>query len=126
MSLTANITPGHTRGCTTWTTNVRENRKNFNVIFVCSTSSPGYKLTGNEKYPEIADDFTKTFARLRSMKADIFLGSHGGFFGLADKIAKLNSGSSNPFIDPQGYKKYIESSEIAFRKKLTDQRRMAK
>lgn len=120
-TLTANVTSGHTKGCTTWTTTATDGGKKYNVIFVCSTSSPGYKLVNNSAYPNIADDYNKTFERLKKLKADIFLGSHGGIYGLEDKIKQLKSGGSNPFIDPKAYKTYVEESEDAFRKKLADQ-----
>jgi metallo-beta-lactamase class B len=120
-TLTANVTSGHTKGCTTWTTTASDGGKKYNVIFVCSTSSPGYKLINNSAYPDIVDDYTKTFERLKKLKIDIFLGSHGGIYGLEDRINQLKSGASNPFIDPTAYKTYVEESEAAFRKKLAEQ-----
>ncbi|HKX83506.1 MAG TPA: subclass B3 metallo-beta-lactamase [Pyrinomonadaceae bacterium] len=123
-TLTANLTAGHTPGCTSWTTTTRDNGRDLNVIFVCSTSSPGYKLVNNAGYPSIIDDYFKTFERLKSMKIDVFLGAHGGIYNLEEKV-KLVGSSSNPFIDPQGYLDYLTASEAAFRKKLEEQR-MAK
>lgn len=120
-TLIANITSGHTPGCTTWTTTTRENGKGLNVIFVCSTSSPGYKLINNTAYPTIADDYAKTFERLKNMKVDIFLGSHGGIYDLKGKTKRLGM-AVNPFIDPQGYRDYVASSEAAYRKKLEEQK----
>lgn len=122
-TLTANVTSGHTKGCTTWTTTVRDGGKKYNVVFVCSTSSPGYKLINNSAYPDIVDDYMKTFERLRKLKVDIFLGSHGNIYDLEGKLQRPNSGGANPFIDPQGYHDYIDQSEKAFRTKLEEQRR---
>src|SRR3954465_11287140 len=45
--MTARITPGHTKGCTTWTMKAQENGHDYDVVFVCSTSAPGYKLVNN-------------------------------------------------------------------------------
>lgn len=120
-TLTANLTPGHTPGCTSWTTTTRENGRNLNVIFVCSTSSPGYRLVGNAGYPSIADDYAKTFERLKKMKVDVFLGSHGGIYNLEGKSKRVG-GTVNPFIDLQGYRDYVAASEAAFRKKLEEQK----
>ena len=109
--LKANITAGHTRGCTTWTTEVSENLRKHNVVFVCSTSAPGYKLAGNDKYPSIFEDYQRTFERLEKVRVDIFLGSHGNIYGLEGKIARLRSGGVNPFIDPTSYREYLAASK---------------
>ena len=82
-TLTAHITPGHTPGCTTWT--MRTGGKD--IVFVGSPTAPGYRLTNNPRYPDAVEDYRKTFARLKSLGCDVFLGSHGVFFGLADMVA---------------------------------------
>jgi metallo-beta-lactamase class B len=116
VTLTAHLTPGHTRGCTTWTTTVEDAGRKLNAIFVCSARiSEGVALVNNERYPEIAADFRKTFATLKDMPVDVFFASHGFFFDLVGK-AKLAAGSpkANPFIDPQGYKNFITQNEKSF------------
>lgn len=122
VMMMANITPGHTKGCTTWTTTVNDGGKKLNVIFVCSTSAPGYTLVGNTKYPEIAQDFERTFKIMRSFKVDIFLSAHASQFGMLEKLETLRRGAtSNPFIDPDGYLRYVEQTEKAFRDRLAEQ-----
>jgi metallo-beta-lactamase class B len=122
VSLRANITAGHTPGCTTWTTTAKEQKKKYHVAFICSTSAPGYRLIDNPKYPNIVADYQATFARLKKMPVDIFLASHGSTFDLLEKVAKLNQGGPNPFIDPEGYRAYLEQSEENFRNNLAAQR----
>ena len=118
-TLIANITPGHTKGCTTWTTTVKDGGRNLNVIFVCSVSSPGYRLVNNKDYPDIEADYKRTFEWFRNANVDIFLGSHAGFFDLDGKIRSVKAGSkTNPFIDPEGYKAFIVSNEKEFEEKL--------
>jgi len=121
--MSALITPGHTKGCTTWTTTVKEGGHDLNVVFVCSTTAPGYKLIGNAGYPEIATDYEKTFNRMKALKMDIFLSSHASAYGMAEKAERLRKGATtNPFIDPTGYLEYIEITESAFRKTLEAQK----
>jgi metallo-beta-lactamase class B len=121
-TMTANITAGHTPGCTTWTTVVNEGGKQLNAIFVCSTTAPGYLLVNNARYPTIAQDFERTFKRMRELKVDIFLSAHASQFDLAEKIESLRKDpGSNPFIDPEGYRRFIEGSEKAFRDRLAEQ-----
>lgn len=107
--LVANITPGHTRGCTTWTMKVRQRDKVYDVVFVGSpTVPPQYRIVGNPKYPDAVDDYRRQFARLESLPCDVFLASHGSFFHLKEKMAK------GSFIDPEGYKQFVASMKAAF------------
>ena len=123
-AMTAEITPGHTKGCTTWTMTVEEAGKSYHVVFVCSTSVLSeIRLIDNAQYPGIERDYEYTFRRLRQLPCDIFLGAHGNFFDLLGKNERLRRGDKpNPFIDPEGYKKYLDSSEAAFQKELRIQR----
>lgn len=116
--LTAHITAGHTRGCTTWTTTVREGGRNFHVVFVGSPSvPPQYKLTGNPRYPDAVDDYRRQFATLKSLPCDVFLAAHGNFFDLAGKMTRVGK-KPNPFIDPEGYKKFVAEMEAAFEERV--------
>ncbi len=123
VTMTARITPGHTKGCTTWTMQVQEAGQSLDVVFIGSTSIPGYKLVNNPNYPNIAEDYAHSFSLLRSLKCDVFLGPHPSFFSLDQKRARLKRGEKqNPFIDPDGYKQFIESSEAAYQKQLKEER----
>jgi metallo-beta-lactamase class B len=122
MTLTANLTPGHTKGCTTWTFEVTDAGKKYNVIIVCSVGvNPDYILVNNKDYPNIQQDYRASFAKLRAMKIDVFLGAHGAFYDLKAKYDKLGKSATNPFIDPEGYKKYIDDKERDFNAMLQRQ-----
>ncbi len=117
--LVAHKTPGHTKGCTTWTMKVREDGKTYNVVIVGSPNvNPGYKLVDNADYPTIAQDYELTFRTLNSLPCDVFLGAHGGYFGMEAKFVRMKAGAANPFVDPEGYKSYVAEREQAFRKEL--------
>jgi metallo-beta-lactamase class B len=121
-TLVAHLTPGHTKGCTTWTMKVTDAGKTYNVVIIGSTSiNPGYRLTGDPRYPQMSEDFARTFRVLHSLPCDIFLGAHGSYYGMKEKYARIQGGS-NPFIDPQGYKTYVDDRERAFRKELAKQK----
>lgn len=123
VKIKVHLTPGHTKGCTTWTMKVKENGRNFNVVFVCSTSVPGYQLVDNDKYPEIASDYNKSFRKMKRLSADVFLASHGSFFGLQEKIELLaKNPDQNPFVDPQGYKDFLLRAEKRFQTLLEEQK----
>src|SRR5438477_1672779 len=119
--LTAHLTPGHTKGCTTWTMNVQESGKSYDVVIVGSPNvNDGYKLLNNAAYPQIASDYAKTFSVLHSLHADVFLGAHGSYYDMESKYARM-AGGANPFIDPQGYEKYVNQRDQAFREELARQ-----
>jgi metallo-beta-lactamase class B len=121
--LTAHLTPGHTKGCTTWTMNVEEGGKRYPVVFDCSTSVlQGVRLVNNPLYPGIARDYEKAFRVLRSLPCEVFLADHGWMFDLDAKRQALARGAKpNPFIDPAGYRAHLDSSETAFLKDLRQQ-----
>jgi metallo-beta-lactamase class B len=124
VTLVARLTPGHTRGCTTWTWRVRDGGKDFDVVVIGSPNvNPGYRLVDNRAYPEIADDFARTFAVLKALPCDVFLGAHGGYYGMVEKHGRARRGSGeNPFVDPEGYRDYVLQKEKAFRNELDRQR----
>jgi metallo-beta-lactamase class B len=120
--LVARLTPGHTKGCTTWTMKVADGGKSLNVVIVGSPNvNQGYQLVNNALYPRIAEDYQRTFRVLKSLPVDIFLGAHGSYFDLDAKYARLKQGGGTPFVDPDGYKKYVDERDQAFRAELAKQ-----
>ena len=119
-TLTAHLTPGHTKGCTTWTFKTTENGKTYDVVVVGSLSLNAANLGDNPAYPNIREDFIKSFRVMRSLPADVFVGSHNGFYQMTQKYARLEKGEANPFIDPAGYKALVDSSEKAFLERVEE------
>jgi metallo-beta-lactamase class B len=120
--LVAHLTPGHTRGCTTWTMKLEQAGKSYNAVIIGSPNvNEGYKLIENAAYPGIAADYELTFRVLKALPCDIFLGAHGSYFDLATKYPRLKERPLEAFIDPDGYKKYVAEREKAFRAELAKQ-----
>src|SRR5204863_1299816 len=110
--LTAHLTPGHTRGCTTWTMKVEEGGRTYDVVIIGSPNvNEGYRLVNNTTYPQIAADYEKMFRVLKSLHCDIFLGAHGDYYGLESKYARFKKDGLAVFVDPEGYKKYVADKE---------------
>jgi len=125
--LVAHRTPGHTRGCTTWTLQALEHGQPLNVVIVGSWNvNPGYRLIDRPgqpaSYPGIAADFEHTFAVLKRLPCDVFLGAHGAYFDMLAKIRRAPGSASSVWIDPQGYHAAVEERERAFRTELSRQR----
>lgn len=119
--LTAHVTPGHTPGCTTWTTSVTDAGKAYRVVFYCSTSVVD-RLVGNTQYPNIVADYERSFPILRALSADVFLANHAEFFDLAEKRERMKGGGPNPFIDPGELRRFVDQSEEKFREVLQRER----
>jgi len=122
--LTAHHTPGHTRGCTTWTATVTEQGTPYRVVFAGSLSvNPPVRLASRPSYPGIAGDYRRSFDVLRSMEADVFLGAHAGFFGLLEKAERLREGAApNPFIDAGALRRYVDHWEAQFEARVAKER----
>jgi metallo-beta-lactamase class B len=121
--LVAHLTPGHTPGCTTWTIAVRDGGRTLNAVIVGSPNvNSGTILVGNKNYPRIADDYVKTFTALKSLPCDLFLGAHGGYYGMRAKFDRMKAGAANPFIDPEGYRAYVAEREATFRNEWNRQK----
>lgn len=127
VTLVAHLTPGHTKGCTTWTLKAQDKGKTYNVVILGSIGvNPGYILVNNKDYPQIADDYVRGFEVLRALPCDVFLASHSRFYGMPEKYAKLKDAGPNPFIDPAGYKAHLDLQEKNFKEKLAEQQAAAK
>lgn len=114
VQLTAHVTAGHTRGCTSWSIPLQEGTRELLAVSVCSLSLlPFTSLVDSESYPGIRADFERSFRTLRALQPDIFLASHGSFFDLGRKRRARATAADSvaPFIDPQGYERYIERAE---------------
>jgi metallo-beta-lactamase class B len=125
--LIAHKTPGHTRGCTTWTMQVKDGQRLLNVVIVGSWNvNPGYRLVDKPgqpaSYPGIAADFQRTFVLLAALPCDVFLGAHGAYFHMLEKLERLRAGASqNVWVDPTGYQAAVAERRQAFETELLRQ-----
>lgn len=135
VTLTARKTAGHTRGCTTWTLRSHlpgepiGTLRNIVIVggagfwgefhFVDHTEHPA-------SYPGIAADFRHTFATLRALPCDVFLGAHGGYFNLLGKLSRQSNNGVSVWIDPDGYKAFVNRAELAFNITFAKQQQDAK
>jgi metallo-beta-lactamase class B len=127
--LTPHFTPGHSPGCTTWTFRATDRGRPLDVLLYCSTSVAANRLVSRERgpqYPRIVEDYRNSFARLKTLKADVFLAPHGEQFGLEAKRAKLKSDGVNPFVDPEELARRVTASEADFSRELARQEARAK
>ena len=115
-TLVAHLTPGHTRGCTTWTMKAQEGGKPYDVMFGCSLRAPGAVT------PAIAEEFFRSFKLVHALPCDVQLGDHGAQYDMQAKYAKLRTGGPNPFIDPTTCKLEADISEAMFRAIVAEQK----
>ena len=112
VSLTAHITAGHTRGCTSWSFPVRDGDRVLNVVSVCNTG-----VLATQRYPEQAADRERSLRVLRSLPADIWVTNHARAWGRYRKFVASATAKNpvEPFIDPEGYRAYLDRAEAEFR-----------
>src|SRR5437660_1333932 len=105
-TLRAVWTPGHTPGCTTWTTTVQEKGKPYSIVFqACGGPNAGVKLIGNTKFPTLVQDTLRSFQIQRTLKADIYLPMHPETY-FAGKVERIKAGQSpNSLLNPEAYTK---------------------
>ncbi len=112
IALTAHVTGGHTRGCTSWSFPVRDGDRVLNVVSACSLV-----VLQGMRYREQGADLERTFRVLRSLPADIWVTSHARLWGRYRKFVASATAKNpvDPFIDPEGYRAYIDTYEAEFR-----------
>jgi metallo-beta-lactamase class B len=120
--LTATLTSGHTKGCTTWSMASPDNGVVRRVIFPCSITVAGNILVGNKSYPGIVEDFRQSFDRLASMEADIVLPAHPEVTDILGRKEKRDGGDAEAFVDRQLLLELVDRSRAAFEKQLTKER----
>jgi len=123
LRMTATLTPGHTKGCTTWSLTDIDAGAKRQVIFPCSISVAGNALFGNKGYPDIVKDFRSSFELLGAMKADIVLPSHPQVTGLFEQKARRDGGDNNAFVEPGLLHEIVEQSRIAFERNLESEQK---
>ena len=115
VTLTAHLTPGHTEGNTTWTTTVEDGGKTYRVVFAPSMSiNPGVRMVNYPPWPAIADAYARSFAALKKLPCDIFLAPHASFFDLQGKRARHSTAGISAFVDPEGFRAYVDRMEAAY------------
>lgn len=114
LRLTARHTPGHTKGAATFFTTAIDRGQAHQVVFATSTTvNPGTKLLDNPKYPNLVQDWERTFAILESLSPGVWVSAHTSVFDMAGKLAR-RKGGDNPYIDPRGYRQHLAASRQRF------------
>lgn len=134
VTLIAHKTAGHTRGCTTWTLRSHIPGEPAgtlrNIVIVGGVSfwsefhfvaTPSHRVS----YPGIAQDFQHTFALLKALPCDVFLGAHGGYFGMLTKLKSYPRQGPRVFIDPAGYQTFVAEAQRTFEQALRQQQSRA-
>jgi metallo-beta-lactamase class B len=115
ISIRALLTPGHTKGSTTYVMNVVDSGTTYTVAFPDGTSvNPGYRVARNPSYKGIEDDYRRTFRMLEALKPDVWLAPHNEFYGLDAKLARAAKDGIKAWIDPEGYRKWVTAQKKSF------------
>ena len=121
LALTPILTPGHTPGCTTFTLAVQQHGRRLRVVFPCSITVAGNKLTGNREYPSIVADFRRTFDKLRTLRADVVLTAHPDIVDVEGREKRQTDGERDAFVMPGMLSRIVAKAELDFGTELTRQ-----
>jgi metallo-beta-lactamase class B len=149
IALTANFTPGHTPGSTTWTWQSCEparpeaasapsrrspppnpqakadESKCLSMVYADSltaVSAPGFKFTAD---PKRVDLFRRSISRVAELPCDIVVSTHPSATGLDAKIKKraaLKGAGPDPFVD-QGCKALAATAMKTLEARLAEERK---
>lgn len=117
VSLTAHLTPGHTKGCTTWTMQIGGR----SLLYFCSATVAANRLVNPPQYDGIVDDYRTTFSRTKNWRPDIFLANHPEFFDMEEKRKRQIAGDADAFVDREGFPALMAALEAGFEKSLAEQ-----
>lgn len=122
FTLTANLTPGHSRGCTSWGATLHDGAVEKQALVFCSATVAANRITPPLQYDGIVADYRATFAKTKAMKVDIPLAPHPEFFGLLEKAArtKADPKGPNPFVDPAAFPALIDKLQVTFETTLKE------
>ncbi|MFH1844576.1 MAG: MBL fold metallo-hydrolase, partial [bacterium] len=114
-------TPGHTAGTMTFTFEVEEGGQTYTAGLF---GGPGLwtmedEHTEAQGYPGNREDFAASLEYLKTLEVDIWLGAHPGQCDTFGKFERLRKGETpHPFIDPSGWRQFIEGIDNRFRAML--------
>lgn len=114
VTITANSTPGHSPGCTSWSMTVKDGDANRSVMIFCSATVALNRLVTNPTYPGIIDDYKKTFAWSKNVHPDVLLAPHPEMYDMPGKRAKIAEGAPNPFVKPGEFNAFCDMLEQGF------------
>lgn len=117
VAITARITPGHTRGCTSWTMTA----DGRDILFFCSATVAANRLVNPPQYEGVVADYRATFEKTRSWRPDVFLANHPEFFGMEERRARQIAGDDDAFVDADAFHRLMVKLEAAFEKALVEQ-----
>jgi metallo-beta-lactamase class B len=120
------LNPGHTKGSGTYVVPVTEPGRMYTHT-VCmanlGTINPGVKLLNNPKYPQIAEDYARTFEVQKNLPCEVFLAAHGSMYNLAAKYKAGDEYNPDRFLVKR--KEWLEAVgkyEEAYRKQLAEEK----
>ena len=126
VTITANDTPGHSPGCTSWSMMVRDGDASRSVMIFCSATVALNRLVKNPTYPGIIEDYKKTFAWSKNVHPDVLLAPHPEMYDMPGKRAKIAAGAANPFVNPGEFNAFVDQLEKDFAVALAKQTAAAK
>jgi metallo-beta-lactamase class B len=127
LVITAHFTPGHTPGGTSWTWKSCEAEVCWNMVFadsVTPVSADGFKFTNSPTYPQVLEDFAKSFAFLEAAPCDILITTHPEASGLWDRFdARQRGVTPDPMVNSAACRQLAEHGREQLRLRIAEERK---
>jgi metallo-beta-lactamase class B len=122
LRITVHEHPGHTEGSSSYTFQVNEQGRDYNVgIINMGTINGGKHLVVEPTYDNVAVDFATTYNRQKKLDVDVWVAAHNSQYNMHDKYQPGQAYDPETFVDPAGYIRAIERLETAYLELIADE-----
>lgn len=121
LALTAHMTPGHTKGGTSWTWQETEKGRLANMVFADSLtafSGKGVPFSANPGFPDATAAVEKSIATINAFKCDVLVTAHPAMGGLWERKDKQAALGNVAFIDQKACVNYTAKARARLEKTL--------
>jgi metallo-beta-lactamase class B len=129
LKITAQYTPGHTPGGTSWIWQSCEKERCLHMVFadsLNSVSAPEFRFSGDATHPGIADEFKRSIAKVAALPCDIMLAAHPSFTKMdAMLAARLPKKNADALVDQNACKDYAAAALLRLEKRLQEEAQSA-
>ena len=122
LVITVHEHPGHTEGSSSYTFEVSENGRTYDVgVINMGTINGGKRIVVDPTYDGVAVDFATTYNMQKKIPVDVWVSAHNSQYNMHEKYQPGQAYDPETFVDPAGYIRAIERLESAYLEVIADE-----